>query len=68
MYAISKLAVNVFTAVYWPLHKVVCALQETANVCLIMELVTGGNLHQRIKDTSRARLSYMEILQVRLPT
>lgn len=41
-------------------------LQETASVCLIMERVIGGNLHQRIKDATRPRISYLEILQVKL--
>ena len=39
-------------------------LQEKANVCLIMELAKGGNLHQRINDATKSRLSYMEILQL----
>ena len=38
--------------------------QEKENVCLIMELAKGGNLHQRINDTSRSRLCYMEVLQL----
>jgi len=37
-------------------------VQDKANVCLIMELAKGGNLHQRINDTTKGRLSYMEIL------
>lgn len=39
-------------------------LQEKANVCLIMELAKGGNLHQRIKDPAKPRLCYKEVLQV----
>jgi hypothetical protein len=29
-----------------------------------MELVMGGNLHQRIYDSSKPRLTHLEILQV----
>ncbi len=36
------------------------------NVCLIMELMEGGNLFQRIYDRKKRRMSYLEILQVRL--
>ena len=32
--------------------------------CLIMELMKGGNLYQRIHDKKRRRMSYIEILQV----
>jgi hypothetical protein len=32
--------------------------------CLIMELMTGGNLYQRIHDKKRRRMTYVEILQV----
>ena len=39
-------------------------LQEKANVCLIMELAKGGNLHQRIKDPAKPKLCYKEVLQV----
>lgn len=31
--------------------------------CLIMELMKGGNLYQRIHDRNRRRLTYIEILQ-----
>lgn len=39
--------------------------RDRANVCLIMELMEGGNLFQRIYDHSKRRMSYLEILQVR---
>ena len=32
--------------------------------CLIMELMQGGNLYQRIHDKKRRRMTYIEILQV----
>lgn len=32
--------------------------------CLIMELMTGGNLYQRIHDRNRRRITYIEILQI----
>ena len=32
--------------------------------CLIMELMKGGNLYQRIHDKKRRRMTYIEILQV----
>ena len=32
--------------------------------CLIMELMRGGNLYQRIHDKRRRRMTYIEILQV----
>lgn len=35
------------------------------NVCLIMELVEGGNLSKRIHNKSLRRLDYLEVLQVR---
>lgn len=34
------------------------------NVCLIMELVEGGNLSKRIHNKSLRRLDYLEVLQV----
>lgn len=39
-------------------------LQDRANVCLIMEMAKGGNLHQRINDKTKSRLGYMDILQL----
>ena len=33
-------------------------------MCLIMELAQGGNLHQRINDKVKGRMSYMDILQL----
>lgn len=32
--------------------------------CLVMELMRGGNLYQRIHDRNRRRLTYIEILQL----
>lgn len=37
---------------------------DRARCCLIMELVTGGNLFQRIYDRNKRRLTYLEILQL----
>ena len=37
---------------------------DKAKCCLIMELMKGGNLHQRIYDRKRRRLTYIEILQL----
>jgi hypothetical protein len=37
---------------------------DKAKCCLIMELMKGGNLSQRIHDRNRRRLSYIEILQL----
>ena len=42
------------------------SLKDPANACLVMELVKGGNLHQRIYDRSSPRLTHLEILQVSL--
>ena len=39
-------------------------LKNRASACLIMELVEGGNLFQRIHDPSKARLTTPEILRV----
>ena len=41
-------------------------LQDKANVCLIMELVPGDNLHARIYrgQAPGGRMSYVDILQV----
>ncbi|KAK9807897.1 hypothetical protein WJX72_012460 [[Myrmecia] bisecta] len=39
-------------------------LKDAANVCLIMELVAGGSLAQRIYDRHKRRMTYLEILQV----
>jgi serine/threonine protein kinase len=41
------------------------SLRDHASACLVMELVQGGNLHQRIYDRTRPRLTYLEILQVK---
>ena len=41
------------------------SLKDPAHACLVMELVKGGNLHQRIYDRSTPRLTHLEILQVR---
>lgn len=41
-----------------------CRLQDKANVCLIMELAKGGNLHQRINDNTNGPLSHIQILQL----
>lgn len=41
------------------------SLKDPANACLVMELVRGGNLHQRIYDRNLPRLTHMQILQVR---
>ena len=38
--------------------------RDPTNVCLIMELMDGGNLFQRIYDRKKRRLSYLDILQV----
>lgn len=40
------------------------SLKDHKNACLVMELVKGGNLHQRIYDRSAPRLTHLEILQV----
>ena len=40
------------------------SLKSHATCCLIMELAAGGNLHQRIYDTSRPRMTLIEALQV----
>ncbi|EIE21885.1 hypothetical protein COCSUDRAFT_56332 [Coccomyxa subellipsoidea C-169] len=40
------------------------SLRDPASACLVMELVQGGNLHQRIYNTSQPRLSHLEILQI----
>ena len=39
-------------------------LRDRASCCLIMELAEGGNLHQRIHDPVRGRMSLLETLQV----
>ncbi|KAL3141527.1 hypothetical protein ABBQ32_004776 [Trebouxia sp. C0010 RCD-2024] len=39
-------------------------LKDKANVCLIMELAKGGNLHQRINDNTNGPLSHIQILQL----
>ena len=43
------------------------SLKDPENACLVMELVKGGNLHQRIYDRSSPRLTHLEILQVSVP-
>lgn len=40
------------------------SLRNRATACLIMELAEGGNLHQRIYDPRRPRMSLVEALQV----
>ena len=42
------------------------SLKDPGNACLVMELVRGGNLHQRIYDRNLPKLTHMQILQVRL--
>jgi hypothetical protein len=42
-------------------------LDGTSTICLIMELVEGGNLHQRIHDPRRPRMTLLEALEVRSP-
>ncbi|KAL4420504.1 hypothetical protein ABPG75_010160 [Micractinium tetrahymenae] len=37
---------------------------DREHVCLIMELLEGGNLFQRIYDRNKRRMSYLEILQL----
>lgn len=37
---------------------------DREHVCLIMELMEGGSLHQRIYDRCKRRMGYLEILQV----
>ena len=44
------------------------SLKDPANACLVMELVKGGNLHQRIYDRGSPRLTHLEILQVSVPS
>ncbi len=38
-------------------------LGEPASACLIMELVEGGSLAERIHDRRKRRLNYLQILQ-----
>jgi Protein tyrosine and serine/threonine kinase len=40
-------------------------LKDPSSACIVMELLQG-NLHQRIYDRSRPRMSAMEVLQVTL--
>ena len=42
------------------------SLKDPGNACLVMELVRGGNLHQRIYDRNLPKLTHMQILQVRI--
>jgi len=39
-------------------------LDKRSTICLIMELVEGGNLHQRIHDPRRPRMTLLESLEV----
>lgn len=39
-------------------------LGDAASACLIMELVPGGNLAERIYNPHKRRMSHLEILQV----
>ena len=41
-------------------------LGDAASACLIMELVPGGNLAERIYNPHKRRMSHLEILQVGL--
>ena len=41
------------------------SLKDPGSACLVMELVPGGNLHQRIYDRSLPRMTHLDILQVR---
>lgn len=43
------------------------SLRDAGSACLVMELVRGGNLHQRIYDHSLPRLTHLNILQARAP-
>lgn len=40
------------------------SLVDAGRACLVMELVKGGNLHQRIYDRALPRLTHLQILQV----
>jgi len=40
-------------------------LGDAASACLIMELVPGGNLAERIYNPHKRRMSHLEILQAR---
>ena len=42
-------------------------LDKRSTICLIMELVEGGNLHQRVHDPRRPRMTLLEALEVRPP-
>jgi hypothetical protein len=44
------------------------SLRDAGSACLVMELVPGGNLHQRIYDRARPRMTHLGILQARAPT
>ncbi len=48
----------------WGMQVYGASLRDPASACLVMELVQGGNLHQRIYNTSQPRLTHLEILQV----
>ena len=39
------------------------SLKDPASACLVMELVPGGNLHQRIYDRALPRMTHLDILQ-----
>ncbi|KDD72426.1 protein kinase, partial [Helicosporidium sp. ATCC 50920] len=40
------------------------SVRDARNVCLIMELMRGGNLAQRIHDRHKRRLGYLDILRL----
>jgi serine/threonine protein kinase len=42
--------------------------RDRQHVSLIMELMEGGSLHQRIYDRCKRRMGYLEILQVGRPS
>ena len=41
------------------------SLRDAGSACLVMELVAGGNLHQRIYDRGLPRMAHLDILQAR---
>ena len=42
------------------------SLRDAGSACLVMELVAGGNLHQRIYDRALPRMTHLDILQARM--
>lgn len=45
------------------------SMQDPEHLCLIMELLPGGSLHDRLyKRPNHRQLTYLEIVQVRLRT